>query len=65
MSFVDAFTKSDFQGPDLWTSITDVDWTDTGTLTVTGGVIPEPGSITMLVGLGLTSLFLYRWRRKR
>jgi hypothetical protein len=42
------------------------DWTDTGTITITGGgVIPEPGSVTMLIGLAVTSLVLYRRRRKR
>ena len=55
-------------GDDTWQRASlsgDLVWSDTGTITVTGGVIPEPGSITMLVGLAVTSLVLYRRRRKR
>ena len=49
---------------DSWDKLTPqglVDWTDTGTITIT----PEPGSIVMLVGLGISSLVFYRRRRKR
>lgn len=45
-------------------SIPGITW-DPGFITITGAVIPEPGSVVMLVGLGLTSLVFYRRRRKK
>ena len=48
-----------------WDPIGAADFTDTGRITITGGVIPEPGSMTMLIGLGVTSLVFYRRRRRR
>jgi hypothetical protein len=44
-------------------AVTDDDWSDTGTITISD--IPEPGAMTMLLGLGVCGLILYRRRRKR